>query len=173
MKRATPRWIRRLLFTIAGAAALVVVVGGVLLLLLQTSPAKRLLAERLETELATATGFGVEVGGLDGFLPFSATVSDIRLSDSRGTWLTADRLELDWRPAALFAGRLHVRRFLAGDVVMTHAPVVPDRPDQEPAGVDLAIELPRLPLPTTIDELRIERLALAPDVLGTAAVLRA
>jgi len=168
-----PRWLRRLLLTFASVAALVIVVGGAALLLLQTATAKRLLAEWLETELAAATGFGVELGTIDGPLPFSAAISDIRLSDGRGPWLTADRLELDWRPAALLAGRVHVRRLVARNVGMNHAPELSDQPEEDEPGVDLAIALPDLPLPITVDDVRIERLALAADVLGTAAVLQA
>lgn len=166
-----PRWLRRLLSIIAGTAAVVVIAGGALLLLLQTVPAKRLLADRLEAELETATGFTAEVAAIDGFLPFSASVSGIRLSDERGPWLNADRLELDWRPAALLAGRLHVRRVVAHDVRLTHTPAVPER--AEAPGLDLAIGLPRLPLPVIVDDVRIARLALDSEVLGTAAVLQA
>src|SRR5262245_2273151 len=173
MRRTMPRWLRRLLLGIGGIAALVVVVSGGLLLLLQTATAKRLVAERLESELTAATGFGVDIDAVEGFLPFSVTVRGVSLGDSRGPWLTADRLELAWRPAALFAGRLHVRRVVAGEVAIAHAPVLPGQPEEKTPGLDLALEVPQLPLATTVDDVRIERLALAPEVLGTAAILQA
>jgi hypothetical protein len=93
---------------LALSVAAVVVLGVVLLLILQTPPAKRAVAERLASALTAASGFQVQIGGLDGTLPFDAEIADVRVSDADGAWLTVDRLALGWRMLDLLAGRLHV-----------------------------------------------------------------
>src|SRR5262245_13797195 len=98
MKSGWGFWLRRVLLALGGVAALVLLLVVGALLALQTAPAKRLLAERLADELAAATGFSVEIGGLEGTLPLSARLTDIKLGDRDGTWLTADWLALGWQP---------------------------------------------------------------------------
>src|SRR5262249_49711368 len=169
MPGRTPRWLRRLLLSAAAFTAAVVTLAAVVFLLLQTQTGKRLVAERLETELAAATGFDVRMGGIEGALPCSATVTDVRIGDTGGTWLAVDRLAIDWRPMDLLHGRLHVTDFSAGTIALTHLPVAPET-KRETQGIDLAIALPRLPLPTTVDALRVGRIVVAPGVLGEAAV---
>src|SRR5262249_32815766 len=139
-------------------------------LLLQTPAAKRLVAERLATELAAASGFTVDIGGLEGTLPFSAAVTDVRLGDAGGPWLTVDPLAIHWRPMELLHRRLRGTSSEAGTVGLMHLPASA-KPEREKKGIDLAIELPQLPLPTTIDGLRVQRIVLSPTVLGEAAVL--
>jgi translocation and assembly module TamB len=171
MKRTVPRWLRRLLLSMAGVIATAVALAAILFLLLQTPAAKRLAVQRLETELTAATGFTVDIGGLEGTLPFSAAVTDIRIGDAGGTWLTVDRLTVDWQPMDLLQRRLHVTSIAAGTVALMHLPTSPKPEREKKKGLDLAIALPRLPVPTAIDGVRVARIVVAPALLGEAAVL--
>jgi translocation and assembly module TamB len=166
-------WLRRALLALGGVGALLLLLAVGTLLLLQTPPAKRVLAERLAAELAAATGFAVEIGGLEGTLPLSARLTDIKLADRDGTWLTADRLELGWQPRELLSGRLVVTGLTAGEVALLHLPQSAKPPEPAPTqpGLDLIPALPQLPLPVTVEKLRVERITLAPMLLGEPAVL--
>ncbi len=167
MKRTIARWLRRLTLSVAALAAVVVV----LLLLLQTPAAKRAVAERLASTLTAASGFQVQIGAIEGTLPFNAEITDVHVSDANGLWLTVDRLKLGWRPTDLLTGRLHVTGIAADEVTLAHLPASPPGQPTDKRGIDLSLALPQLPLPTTVDGLRIERIVLAPTVLGEAAVL--
>jgi translocation and assembly module TamB len=167
MKRAIARWLRRLVVSVAAVIAL----GIVLLLLLQTPPAKRAVADRLASTLTTASGFQVQIGGLEGTLPFEAEITNVRVSDADGPWLTVDRLTLGWRPLDLLAGRLHVTGLAAETVTLVHRPASPPEQPTDTRGIDLSLGLPQLPLPTTVDGFRIERIVFAPAVFGEAAML--
>jgi translocation and assembly module TamB len=173
MKSGWGFWLRRVLLALGGVAAVVLLLVVGALLALQTAPAKRLLAERLAAELASATGFSVEIGGLEGTLPLSARLTGIRLGDRDGTWLTADWLALAWRPRELLSGRLVVTGITAGEVALLHLPQSSKPPEPEPSepGLQLIPELPRLPLPVAVEQLRVAHISLAPALLGEAAVV--
>ena len=95
----------------------------------------------------------------------------MRVSDAEGLWLTVDRLTFDWRIAR------PPRRQTAchGPGRRDHHPrtsaCLPREQPTDTHGIDLSLGLPQLPLPTTVDGLRIERIVLAPTVLGEAAML--
>src|SRR5215813_2447785 len=120
MRRTLPRWLRRLLRSAAAFMGALVALAAILFLLLQTPPAKRLVADRLAAELTATTGFGVAIGGVEGLLPFSAVITDVRVADVGGTWLAVDRLEIAWRPMDLLHRSLHVTGLTAGTVALTH-----------------------------------------------------
>ena len=141
------------------------------MLLLQTPAAKRIVAERLASTLTAASGFEVQIGAIDGTLPFDAEITGVRVSDAQGLWLTVDRLALGWRMLDLLVGRLHVTDLAAGTVTLARLPASRREQPTDTHGIDLSLGLPQLPLPTTVDGLRIERIVLAPTVLGEAAML--
>ncbi|MGH6960437.1 MAG: hypothetical protein ACREE7_08150, partial [Dongiaceae bacterium] len=167
MKRRIPRWLRRLSLSVAAVAALVVA----LLLLLQTPAAKRIVAERLASTLTAASGFQVQIGAIEGTLPFDAEITDVRVSDAGGLWLTADRLKIGWRPTDLLARRLHVTAIAVDTLALARLPAAQPEEPTEKRGIDLSLALPRLPLPTTVDGLQIKRVVLAPAVIGEPAIL--
>ena len=167
MKRRIPRWLRRVLRAMSAMAAIVIA----LLLVLQTPAAKRALAERLASTLTAASGYQVQIGAIEGALPFDAEIIDVRVSDPNGPWLTIDRLGIDWRPLELLAGRLHATGITAGEIALARLPASRPKQPTDKHGIDLSLELPQLPLPTTVDGLRIERIVLAPAVLGEPAKL--
>jgi translocation and assembly module TamB len=166
-----PRWLRHLLRSVAAAVAVVTVLGVLFLLLLQTPMAKRMAAERLASALTEASGFEVRVGAIEGTLPFDATITDVRVSDAGGPWLAVDRLAIDWRPMELLAGRLHVTAVTAGEVTLARLPASRPKQPADQRGLDVSLQLPQLPMPTTVDGLRIGRIVLAPPLIGEEAVL--
>jgi len=151
--------------------AAVAALGVLFLLLLQTPMAKRMVAERLASVLSTGSGFAVRIGTLDGTLPFDAEIADVRVSDADGLWLTLDRVTFDWQPLDLLSGRLHVTGMSAGILTLARLPTSPPEQPADKHGIDLSLGVPQLPWPTTVDGLRIERIVLAPAVLGEAARL--
>lgn len=159
-----PLWQRIALWT-AGTIA-----GLVLLLLLaiaalDTSPGRRFLADRL-AGFETASGLRLTAGRIDGSLYGRMTLSKVQLRDTRGVFLSADRLILDWRPIAyLSSNRIDIRELASPEVRLQRLPSlkpVPSDPDA-PLLPDIDVALGRL---------AIDRLVIAPAITGKAHVVR-
>lgn len=159
-----PLWQRIALWT-AGTIA-----GLVLLLLLaigalDTSPGRRFLADRL-AGFETASGLRLTAGRIDGSLYGRMTLSKVQLRDTRGVFLSADRLILDWRPIAyLSSNRIDIRELASPEVRLQRLPSlkpVPSDPDA-PLLPDIDVALGRL---------AIDRLVVAPAITGKAHVVR-
>ena len=97
-----------LLFLAAGA---VLIVGN--------TAAGRLQIEKLVAQL---TGGTVTLSGLGGSFPSHLMLEELRLSDEGGVWLTAKKIELDWRPWSYLEGRLQIDRLHAANVEMQRLP---------------------------------------------------
>ncbi|MGI9508794.1 MAG: translocation/assembly module TamB domain-containing protein [Geminicoccaceae bacterium] len=137
---------------------LLVLVGGIALL--QTGPAKRLLAEQLSSLLSTADT-GIEISGIQGWIPLDMRVKHLRLADRDGIWLEAEDVAFDWSPTALLSGHVLVDEIAAARVEVARPPL----PGDEAAP---AIEEPfRLPdLPKSLASIIVERLAIPEISLG-------
>ncbi|HAF42464.1 MAG TPA: hypothetical protein DCG90_11975 [Sphingobium sp.] len=96
------RWVAGLL-----AAALLVVVGA--LAWLDTSGGHRYLAGRIAT-IKSASGLRIHVGAIEGSIYRKAVLRNLTLSDPRGRFLDAPRVELDWWPFAWLSNRLDIDR---------------------------------------------------------------
>src|SRR3984893_9603386 len=132
--------------------------------LLQTQPGKSWL-ERTIVQSVSSPDFAVTIKGLDGLVPFRLKVERIDIADRDGTYLTVHDFGLDISPAALLAGRLHIRslRFAAIEIALfSTAPAT--------THITESLKLPRLPVGVVLDRLSIGRLALAPPVLGDSLV---
>lgn len=134
---------------------------------LQTELARDEIATQL-SQATAGTSTHVEVGAIEGLLPFDIRIIDLRLSDRDGVWLTADRIALTWSPGALLVGRLQVDDLTADTVELARTPVAEPEPQQaEPAGP----LLPELPVDIDVRRASISRLALAAPILGEPASL--
>lgn len=142
------------------------IVAGLVLALLaavwaiDTGPGHRFVADRIAA-LKPATGLRIRVGRIDGSLWGRARLRDLRLYDTRGLWLEAPSIELDWRPAAWARNRLDIRS-LASDLVVLHrSPKLrPGKPGPVLPGFD--VHIGRLDV----------RLRLEPPVAGTRRLVR-
>jgi len=110
----------------------------------------------------------IAVGKLEGVLPDALRLIDVSASDSAGTWLSARKVTLDWRPLDLFTGTFRVSALKVEDLEVRRIPtfatarnVVSDK-----AGFDY------LPFDTVVERLSVEDVALAPEVLGIPATFR-
>src|SRR5262249_28952752 len=67
----------------------------------------RALIERTATRLSDGR---LRLSGLSGSFPAAIDLAQLQLSDTRGVWLTAERVSLRWSPMALLARHLKVQR---------------------------------------------------------------
>ncbi|WP_085124853.1 translocation/assembly module TamB domain-containing protein [Tistlia consotensis] len=134
---------------------------GLLLAALQLQGGRDLLRDAV---VAAASGpdFRLGIGRIDGAPPGRLVVENLRLGDAQGTWLTGDRIELDWSPLALLGGTLDVARLSAGRIALTRLPAGKAPAEPTPGG----FTLPTLPLAIRLDRLEVGELALAAPVAG-------
>lgn len=113
----------------------------------------------------------ISVIGLEGALSSSATIEKISVSDEDGIWLTIDKAVLDWNRLALIKGMFSVNALTAESitVVRTPKPAPPDPNLLAPEATPF--QLPELPVAVELGEIRIDKIDLGKDLLGTAASL--
>ena len=133
------------------------------LALLQT-PVGRDAFSRIVARTASGPGFEIEIRGLRGTVPFDVRAERIEIADASGVWLALDGARLDVAVGRLFLGRLHIRELTAVNLDVHRLPELPDGPD--PAPWSERLRMPSLPIPATLDRFAIDRIALAPEVLG-------
>ncbi|MEC3949071.1 translocation/assembly module TamB domain-containing protein [Sphingobium sp. HWE2-09] len=98
------RWVAGLL-----AAMLLIVMAS--LAWLDTNGGHRFLATRIAT-IKSSSGLRIHVGGIEGSIYRKAILRDLTLSDPRGKFLEAPRVELDWWPFAWLSNRLDIDRLV-------------------------------------------------------------
>jgi translocation and assembly module TamB len=89
----------------AGAAICFVLALAVAVLVIGNTAPGRAWIERLTDRL---TAGQVKLSGLGGSFPSELTLARLDLADSNGVWLSADRIRLQWSPAALLERRVQV-----------------------------------------------------------------
>ena len=90
-----PLWQRVLKWVGIALAALVLLVVAIVLGI-NTDPGRRFVADKIGG-YTTASGLNIKVGRIDGSLYGKLRLSDVRVSDPKGVFLTSPRLDLDWR----------------------------------------------------------------------------
>ena len=159
--RRPRRWtrpLRWLVVALLGLAALAMVaVWGV-----DTGPGHRFILDRI-AQIAPSTGLRIRIGRIDGSIWGTATLRDVRVYDPQGLFLESPEIDLDWRPAAWLANRLHINS-LESDLVILHR-----LPRLRPSGKDRPI-LPGFDI--HIGKLDIRHLRIDSAVTGTKRVGR-
>jgi len=116
----------------------------------------------------------VRVEGLDFALSGRLGLARVELLDPAGAYAAASGVQVDWRPAALLAGRLEVAEVRAATLEATRPPAVPPVAAARPAPSAELPALPRLPVSVTVERLSLPEIRLGPALLGgTAALLAA
>ena len=105
-------------WSLGGVIALIILVGSALYIAANSDSGRAM----IENMTARLTGGHVKLTGLGGTLPRVLTLDRLQISDSRGVWLTADRVTLRWTPLALFSRRLQVDSLQAAKVIMERIP---------------------------------------------------
>lgn len=134
---------------------------GAVLLGINTDPGRRFVADQLGG-YTTATGVNIKVGRIDGSLYGRMTLSDVRVSDPRGVFLTSPRMIVDWRPFKFVRNHVDVREFSTELVTLRRNPVFLPSDPNAPLLPDIDID---------VDRLRIGRLDILPAVTGRRHVL--
>ncbi|MEO6216532.1 MAG: translocation/assembly module TamB domain-containing protein [Sphingomonas sp.] len=127
------------------AVVAVVAITALAVFALDTGPGRRFLVDRL-SGYQTASGLKVEIGGLEGSLYGKLEIRDLRLSDPRGVFATAPRIDLDWRPFAYLRNHIDIRSATAPLITVGRLPqlkAVPSEPNA-PILPDLDIDIGRL-----------------------------
>ena len=132
--------------------------------LLQTQAGKTWLARTVERTISTPD-FTVTVAGLQGTVPFNFKVERIEIGDRDGIYLTLHDFAVDISAGAILAGRLHVRSLSFAEIAMARSSTAPST-----TTLTEYLKVPHLPVAVGLDRLSIDRLALAPPVLGESLV---
>ena len=148
------RWQRWVLAILSGL--LLIVVGA--LVWLDTSPGHRFLASRIAA-VRTSSGLRIAVGRIDGSIYRRAILHDVRLSDPKGVFLDAPRIELDWWPFAWLSNRLDIDRLVIAQANLRKLPKLNPTRREGPIlpGFDIRLM-----------QFSVGRLNIAPAVTGKA-----
>lgn len=156
-----PRWrkvARWLAWAMLGLALLI----GLLLAGLDTGPGRNLVARQV-SGLTFANGLRIEIGRIEGSLFGATRLVDVTAHDTKGPFLRAPRVDLDWRPFAYLSSHVDIRSATAPTVVLQRVPAFKAAAPDAPLLPDLDIDLGRL---------QIDRLVSEPAVSGERRELR-
>ncbi|MGU3317405.1 translocation/assembly module TamB domain-containing protein [Sphingomonas sp. M6A6_1c] len=142
----------------------VVVLAGVVVLGINTDPGRRFVANRIGG-YTTASGLNIKVGRIDGSLYGQMVLSDVRVADPKGVFLTSPKLGVDWRPFAFASNHVDVRSLSTDLVTLARKPELKQTPSDPNA--------PLLPdLDIDVNRLHVGRLVIAKPVTGQTHIVR-
>lgn len=130
--------------------------------LLNTGPGQRFLASQFE-RIAPSSGLTIAVGRLEGSIYGRLIIHDLRIGDPQGVFLTAPRVELDWRPAAIIQRKLEISSLTAPTVRWLRLPKFNKTDSTGPILPDFDIY---------IGKLSLERIVIEPPVTGKRQLAR-
>lgn len=147
------RWVAGLV-----AALLLVIVGA--LAWLDTTGGHAFLASRI-ARIQSASGLRIEVGGIEGSIYRRAVLRNLTLSDPKGRFFDAPRVELDWWPFAWLSNRLDIDRLAIADATLHKLPRLNPTRRQGPIlpGFDIRVM-----------QFSVDRLTIAPAVTGRTRI---
>jgi translocation and assembly module TamB len=146
--------------------AILSIVALLLLVLfgINTDPGRRLVADQIGG-YTTASGLNIKVGRIDGSIYGAMTLSDVRVADPKGVFLTSPKLSVDWRPFAFAKNHVDVRSLSTPLVTLQRRPVLNATPSDPNA--------PLLPdLDIDVNRLQIGRFVIAKPVTGATHIVK-
>ena len=148
-----------------------IALASILLLLLlvafgiNTDVGRRFVADQLGG-YTTASGLNIKVGRIDGSLYGRMTLSDVRVSDPKGVFLTSPKLAVDWRPFA------YVRKHIDVRALETDLVTLERKPELKPSTQPTDPSAPTLPdLDIDVNRLHVGRFVVAKPVTGDTHIL--
>jgi translocation and assembly module TamB len=148
------RWIAILLIVLLALAGLVLV--GV-----NSDRGRRFVAGRI-AGLEFSNGLKIGVGRIDGSLYGKLTLRQLTLSDTKGVFLSAPEVQVDWRPFSFVGNHIDVRSARASTMLFARLPQFKVGPPTDaPLLPDYDIDIGRL---------TVDRLVVAPAVAGRGQV---
>jgi len=151
-------WPRRLLNELFAAFIALLILLVVAVVLLDTAPGHRFIADRI-ARIETASGLSIRIGRIEGSIFGRSELRNVRVSDTKGVFLTSPAIKLDWAPAAWLRNELSIDSVTAERVTLIRRPTL--RPSLKKGPL-----LPQFDI--HVGELRIDRLVIGPQVAGTA-----
>lgn len=130
--------------------------------MLDSAPGHRLIIDRIAA-LRPTSGLRIRIGRIDGSIWNRATLRDLRLYDSRGLFLEAPEIELDWRPTAWVANKLWIKSAETDLLILHRLPALKPSPKKGPLLPGFDIHVGRL---------HIARMRLEPPVSGKRQSVR-
>ncbi len=156
---------RRLLKVLAIALAVLVAVPLVLIAIVliggNTQPGRDLIAR----EFGPLTGGSLTIAGLSGRFPDRLHAVRVELHDTRGAYLTAENVALDWSPLRLFSGEFAAQRLAAERADLARMPVSAESSSGKSSSGS------SLPVTVSVKQVEVARLDVAPALAGTALAL--
>lgn len=154
----------------ACAIALIALLAAAWLALFDSPPGRRFIAAMIEQELGDALGGAVTISRLEGRPPGDFTLVDIEISDGEAVWLKAERLAIDWRPAALLSGKISINEAEISGVDLLRKPVQRRDKENEPAARG-AISLPSSLPDISIRKLSLSDIRISEEIAGRTIVV--
>ncbi|MCJ2181840.1 translocation/assembly module TamB domain-containing protein [Novosphingobium sp. 1949] len=152
----------RLLKTIVAAVLGIVVLGAALIFGIDTGPGHRFVAEQIAA-LSFENGMRIRVGRIEGSLYGKMSLHDLSVYDTKGEFLFAPEIDVDWRPFAYLEKHVDVRSATAAKMILRRSPVFkPTPPSEGPLLPDLDID---------IGELRIDQFVAEAPVSGKLRIM--
>jgi translocation and assembly module TamB len=153
---------RRLAIWTGGAVVALLLLLGITLIGLNTDPGRRFLADKIGG-FQTASGLRFQIGRIEGSIYGRMTIRDLQVSDTKGVFATAPRIDVDWRPFAYLSNHVDVRSASAPLVTLMRLPALKPVPTDPNA--------PTLPdIDIDVSRLKVDRLVLEAPVSGTRRV---
>ncbi|MFO1256646.1 MAG: translocation/assembly module TamB domain-containing protein [Sphingomonadaceae bacterium] len=124
------------------------ILAAVLLIALDSRPGRDFVARQL-SGMTFANGLRIAVGRIEGSVYGTARLVDVVAYDTKGAFLRAPAVELDWRPFQYLRSHIDVRSVHAATVTLERVPAFKVSTREGPLLPDLDIDLGRM----TIDHL--------------------
>lgn len=154
----------RLFKTVVVAVLGVVVLAAAIIFGIDTGPGHRFVAEQI-AGLKFENGMRIRVGRIEGSIYGKMELHDLSLRDTKGEFLFAPEIHVDWRPFAYLENHVDVRSATAPKVTLLRSPVFNETPPSD---------APLLPdLDVDIGELRVDRFIFEPAVSGKRRIVTA
>ncbi|HET9355724.1 MAG TPA: translocation/assembly module TamB domain-containing protein [Sphingomicrobium sp.] len=175
--RLRKHWARRLATELAALFLALLLLLAVGLVLLDSAPGHRWLVDRI-AKLEIESGLKIEIGRIEGSVFGESRLRNVRISDSRGVFLTSPEITLDWAPSAWLGNRLHIDRLESDRVLLSRLPSLKPSGRKGPIlpGFDIHIgklDIRRLELGAGVTGTpRVGRLAGSADIRGGRAMVR-
>lgn len=163
-----------------GLVLLIALAVGGAFLFLHSQHGGRWVADKAVAALKDV-GIEASIGSLEGNIPLSMRLRDLRLADKDGTWLEVPEASLRIGVDALLHGRLKIREVSVREADLSRLPHLAESPRPEPSD-PLAMLKPEALKPlasdiagalrlVTVDKLSVDRLRLGQAVAGVPLTL--
>jgi len=115
---------------VGGLVVLAALAIAVLLWLADTGIGHRFIADRIDA-LRPENGLRIRVGRIDGSIYGETRLRDVRVSDTKGVFLTLPEASVDWTPSAWLSNRLDITRLEVPSATLDRLPaLVPSKTPQ-------------------------------------------